>query len=188
MVGKKILIEVSNRHVHFSRMDLDVLFGTRFRLSPVQELSQPGQFASDDRVDLIGSNGRIERVRVLGPERRNTQVEILKSDVEKLGIDAPERPSGDLDGSPGVGVVGPLGVLKLRRGVILSQRHLHASDDEADELGVNEGDRVGIKVVGSRDFILENVFVRKGEGHSLAVHIDRDEAGGVGRSGWGELV
>lgn len=187
---KKILIEVSNRHAHFSRMDLDVLFGERFRLVPVRELSQPGQFATNEKVDLIGSGGGLEGVRILGPERNNSQVELSKSDANLLGIDAPTRHSGDLEESPGIKVVGHLGILNLRKGVIISHKHLHASDEEANELGIKEGDKVNIRVVGNRKFILENVFVRKGEGHRLAVHIDRDEGDGarLGWFGYGELV
>ena len=188
---KKILVEVSNRHVHFSRMDLDVLFGERFRLIPVRELSQPGQFVSENSVDLIGLNGKIERLRVLGPERKESQAEILKSDVNRLGIEAPVRLSGDLEGSPGIRVAGPLGVLNLRKGVIRSQRHLHASDEEADELGIRNGERIGLRIGrGKREFILENIFVRKGEGHSLAIHIDKDEGDKIGLRmfGFGEII
>lgn len=204
---KKILIEVSNRHVHLSDGDLGSLFG-KCSLDPIRDLSQPNQFVCSEKVNLRGLNGILENVRVLGPGRERTQVEVLKSDLSVLGFDVPLRHSGDLRGSPGVQIMGPCGEIELKKGVIISHNHLHASDEEADELGLKNGDKVGLKVMGgqngliegkgrdglrgmkAKEFILENVFVRRGIGHKLSVHIDRDVGAkvGVDRVCYGELI
>lgn len=190
MNRKRILIEVSNHHAHLSREDIENLFGKGYKLRWIRNLSQPGQFVSAERVHLI-SKGKIENVRVLGPEREESQIEILKSDVDVLGLEeVPIRMSGDLESSPGVRVIGPLGQVDLKKGVIISQRHLHVSDKEADELGIRDCEKVGIRINSKRDFILNNVFVRVGPEHCLALHIDKDDAeiAGINKISYGELV
>jgi len=176
MIRKEnILVEVSNRHVHLSRKDLDTLFSKDHQLKVVRWLSQPGQFVAKEKVNLINGNKIIENVKVLGPERKETQIELLKGDAFDLGINAFVRSSGDLEGTPGIKMVALKGVLDLPKGVIVAQKHLHASEKEAEILGINNGDIVNIKILRIRDFVFNNIIVRAGPTHRLAFHIDKDE-------------
>jgi propanediol utilization protein len=186
---KKILIEVSNRHVHLSKEDTRSLFGNCL-LKPIRNLSQPNQFVCSEKINLMGKFGILGNVRVLGPEREKTQIEVLKSDLKTLGFEVPFRHSGDLEGSPGVQIEGPSGKIRLGEGVIISHNHLHISEEEADELRLKNRDKINLRIGENKNFILENVFVRRGVGHKLAVHIDRDVGKelGVDRVCYGELV
>lgn len=176
MIRKEnILVEVSNRHVHLSRKDLDVLFGKDHQLKVARWLSQPGQFVAKEKINLINGNKIIENIKILGPERKETQIELLKDDVFDLGINSFVRLSGDLEGTPGIKIAGPNGVLELQKGAIVAQKHLHASEKEAEILGINNGDIVNIKIPGIKDFVFDNVMVRTGPTHSLAFHINKDE-------------
>ena len=132
--SNKIPVEVSNRHIHLSKKDIDALFGKDYRLKIARELSQPGQFAAQEKVHLVSGDKRIENVRVLGPEREETQVELLKTDAMHLDIEAPVRISGDIEETPGITVEGPEGVLNLDKGVIIAQRHFHVSKEESKKL------------------------------------------------------
>jgi len=176
MIDKKhILVEVSIRHVHLSREDIDLLFGKGYELTIFKQLSQPGQFAAREKVTLENNGRKIERVRVLGPERKETQVELSRTDAIYLKIDAPLRESGNLNETPGIKIEGPKGCVKLKRGVIVAQRHLHASEEEAKELGIKNGQLISIKVHGKKGTIFNNVLVRVGPKYKLAVHLDTDE-------------
>ena len=181
-----IPVEVSNRHVHLSRKDIDTLFGKGHRLKIVRELSQPGQFAAEERVVLEKNGNRIENVRVIGPERKQTQVEILKSDAEKLGVDAPVRDSGDLKKTPGIAIIGPKGKVDMNKGVIIAQRHLHASEEDAKKLELKNRQKACIRVNG---IVFENVVVRVDKNSRLAVHLDAEEgnAAGIKTHSHGEL-
>jgi len=187
--SKKILIEVSNRHIHLSKEHIEVLFGKEYQLNIHRELSQPGQFAAKEKVTLINEVKKIEEVRILGPERGKTQVEISKSDAVHLGIEAPIRVSGDLEETPGVIVQGPVGSLRLEKGVILSQRHLHVSEQEALELELEHGQVVCMKIP-EKEIILENIAVVVGPYHRLSLHLDRDEGEefSIERCSFGELI
>ncbi|HET6430562.1 MAG TPA: acetate/propionate family kinase [Phycisphaerae bacterium] len=173
---KPIPIGISVHHVHLSDAHVEALFGPGAALTPEAELRQPGQFASAQRVALIGPRGRIERVRVLGPTRPRTQVEITRTEEFRLGIDAPIRMSGDLDGTPGLTLEGPAGTVELDGGVICAMRHIHMSPADAMELAVRDRDIVRVRVAGERELIFGSVAVRVGANYRLDMHIDTDEA------------
>lgn len=173
-------VAVSNRHVHLSAADIEALFGKGYALKKLRDLNQPGQYACEEAVTLKGPKGGIEKIRVLGPARTETQVEILQSDSFKLGIAPVVRMSGDLAGTPGGTLIGPAGSVTLAQGVIVAARHLHLSTEEAGWFGLKTGDAVSIKKGGERPLVFCNVVVRAGDGHSLEAHIDFDEANAAG--------
>ena len=175
-----IPIGVSARHVHLCQEDLEALFGEGYKLTPRSYLSQPGQYACEETVNLIGPKGRIERVRVLGPLRPETQVEIARTDQFRLGIDAPIRASGDLDGTPGITIEGPKGQVTISKGVICSARHIHMSPEDALRFGLRDGDIVMIRVEGERPLIFGDVLVRVKPNFRLDMHVDTDEANAAG--------
>lgn len=176
----KVPIEVSARHVHLSKPDLEKLFGAGFVLTKLKDLSQTGQFAARETVQLVGSLGSKDKVRVLGPCREETQVEVSETDAKILGLEAPARDSGDLDGSVGVKIVGPAGEVVLKRGLILALRHIHIDPQTAEKLGVKDGDHVKVDTSGARDLLFENVLIRVDPSFRLAMHIDTDEANAAG--------
>lgn len=172
----KIPLGISNRHVHISATDLATLFGNDARLTVLRELSQPGQYVSEQTVTLVGPKGVLENVRVLGPLRDKTQVEISVSDCFRLGIRAPIRDSGDLQGSARVTLVGPVGSVTLAEGCIIAARHIHMSPLEARAFGVQDGDRVNVSFSGPRGIIFSEVLVRVNDKYRLEMHLDVDEA------------
>lgn len=176
MGTKYVPTGVSARHVHLSREDLDRLFGPGYALRPCKALSQPGQFAAQERVTVAGPRGEIANVRVLGPVRGRTQVEMTFSEVKKLGIPGQVRMSGDVDGTPGCTLKGPAGQLTIPQGVIVPARHLHLSPQQAACYGLKDGQAVSLRMSGQRAGVLEQVICRAGEGHDLEVHLDTDEA------------
>jgi putative phosphotransacetylase len=177
----------SNRHIHVSAQDLETLFGKGYALKPERALSQPGQFAAAEMVSIVGPKGRIDQVRVLGPARGKTQVEILTADAFKLGISPVVRISGDIEGTPGATVIGPAGSVTLACGVIVAMRHVHISTEQAAWLELQNGDLVSIRKDGVRALVFENVPVRCGEGHNLELHLDLEEANAGGIKN-GELL
>lgn len=178
----KIPVGLSNRHLHLSQKDLETLFGKEAKLTNLRNLSQPGQFAANETVTLVGSKGRIEGVRILGPVREATQVEVSRTDSYILGIKPPVRISGDIKGTSGVKIIGPRGEIDLREGAIVALRHIHMSGDEARGFGVKDSDIVKVKVPGERALIFDNVIIRSGPTHRLDFHIDIDEANAAGLS------
>jgi putative phosphotransacetylase len=177
---KMIPVGVSNRHIHLSSEHLRQLFGDGYELNILKPLSQPGQFAAEETVTLSGPKAEISRVRILGPVRKQTQIEISRTDAYKLGIDPPVRDSGDLEGTPGLKVLGPKGEVVLERGVIIAGRHIHFHPDEAEEFGVKDGQKVSIRTFGERAVIFENVLVRVHPAYALDCHLDTDEANAAG--------
>lgn len=173
-------VGVSNRHIHLSREDMEMLFGPGQNLTRMKAMKQPGQYAAEETVTLKGPKGELRRVRVLGPFRKQTQVEISVSDGFALGIKAPMRMSGDLDESAGLEIVGPLGSVKLEQGVIVAQRHIHMHPEDAKKAGVSNGDIVNVEAPGMRGGILKNVAVRVSEASALEIHIDVEEANALG--------
>ncbi len=171
-----IPIEVSAHHVHLAQEHVEALFGPGHQLCNLHELSQPGQFACEEKVTLIGPKGRIENVRVLGPARKETQVEIAMTEQFKLGIHPPIRESGDLKGTPGCILEGPAGRVELPRGVVCAQRHIHMSPDDALKLGLRDRYIVRVRVEGDRELIFGDVVVRVNPNFRLAMHLDTDEA------------
>lgn len=176
MGTKYVPAGVSARHVHLSREDLDRLFGPGCALHPCKALSQPGQFAAQERVTVSGPRGELANVRVLGPVRGQTQVELTFSEAKKLGIPGQIRMSGDVDGTPGCTLKGPAGQLVIPQGVIVPARHLHLSPQQAACFGLKDGQAVSLRMGGQRGGVLDQVICRVGEGHDLEVHLDTDEA------------
>ena len=179
-MGYKIGVGISNRHVHLSESDLAILFGSGAKLTPLRELVQPGQFATEETVDLIGPKTTLRGIRVIGPTRPQTQVEISTTDAYALGVNATVRESGKLSDSPGVLIKGPAGEVELSEGVIVALRHIHLSPSEAEEAGLKDKDLVDIQTFGSRPVIFQNVLVRSGDAHKKEFHIDLDEANAAG--------
>ena len=187
---EKILVETSARHVHLSAADLETLFGKGATLTHKKDLSQPGQFACEERVKLVGPKKEIANVIILGPVRPATQVELSYTDARTLGVDAPLRESGDLAGTPGVKIVGPCGEVDASEGVIIAKRHIHMTPDDAAVYGVENGQIVSVKVESGRTATLGDVVVRVSPKVALAMHIDTDESNAVCAFGkcYGEII
>lgn len=175
MENFKVKLGISARHVHVSQQDLEVLFGAGAQLHEIKPLVQPGQFASEERVDLVTAKGTIKNVRILGPVRKQSQIELAMTDSRKLGLDIPVRDSGDLAGTPGITLVGPNGSVELKEGVIAAGRHIHLDIPTAKEVGLKDKDHVKVVIGGVRGLIFDNVLVRVSENYAPEMHIDTDE-------------
>ena len=174
---RKLVVHASARHMHLCRADLDVLFGPGHELTPDKDLYQEGNYAAAETVTLLGPRRRpLPSVRVLGPLRKESQVELAFTDAIQLGIDAPVRLSGDIEGTPGAIVIGPKGIVEMRRGVIRAAIHVHMNPAEAAHYGVKQGDRMKLRVSGPAPAVFENVLVRIDPSSRLNVHMDTDEA------------
>ncbi len=172
----ELVVSISARHVHLSDQDVETLFGPGHKLTPMKELYQTGFFAAEETVMIVGPRRRmLPSVRVLGPTRKQTQVELAFTDGISLGIDLPVRQSGDIAGTPGCVMVGPHGVVDLKEGVIRAERHVHMGPADAAYYGVKDGDRMCLRVKSSCPTIFEGLVVRVGEGIKLEVHLDTDE-------------
>lgn len=176
----QIKIEVSARHVHLTKQDLEQLFGEGYELVEEKKLSQPGQFASTAKLTLVGPKRQIENVRVLGPCRSATQIEISKTDSFSLGVTAPIRLSGKIIGSGSIKLVGPNGVVELKEGAIVAKRHIHMNPEQARKYNVSQGQNVKVQVDGPRALTFEQVEVRIDEEFDASMHIDTDEANAAG--------
>lgn len=172
----RVPVGVSNRHVHLSQPDVEKLFGAGHQLQPERELSQPGYYAARETVLLAGPKGAIPGVRVLGPTRAHTQVELLWSDTFSLGVKTDIRESGRRAQSGPITIVGPVGTIIEDRGVLVAKRHLHTNPDDAHRLGLQEGQLVAVRTGGDRAALLEEVVVRIGEGIQTELHLDTEEA------------
>lgn len=172
----QIPVGISARHIHLERAHVEALFGTGYRLTPMKPISQPGQYASEETVEVIGPKGKPVKLRVLGPERKHTQVEVSLSDSRNLGIIPPVRASGDIAGTPGIKIRGPQSEIEIKEGVIIPDRHVHMTPEEARWYGVENGERVRVAVPGNKGGIMNNVIVRVSESCSLDFHIDTDDA------------
>jgi len=176
----KLPIGLSNKHIHLSKEDVQKLFGEEYELKEFKPLSQPGQYACEEKVDLVGPKGTIKGVRVLGPTRPDTQVEISLADCFTLGVKAPIKESGDIEGTPGVKLVGPNGEVEIQRGVIVASRHIHMNLEDAEKFGVKDKDIVSVKTFGQRALIFENVLVRARKDFALEMHVDVEEGNAAG--------
>ena len=175
----QFIVETSARHVHVTQETLEILFGAGHTLKPIKDLSQPGQFASEEQVDVVGPKNTIKRVRILGPVRPENQVELALTDARSIGVTAPVRESGDVAGSGACKLVGPCGEVELTQGVIAAKRHIHMTPADAEVFGVKDKDIVSVKVippVEGRALIFGDVVVRVSPKFSLAMHIDTDES------------
>ena len=174
-------VGVSNRHIHLSTADLETLFGTGYELTPIKDLSQPGQFACKETLTIVGPSLRpIENVRVLGPVRKASQVEISRTDSFTLKVKPPVRESGDITGSAPVTIIGPKGVVTLKEGCIIANRHIHMSTDEGAAFGLVDGQYVDVEVDGERRTKFYDVQVRVHKDFRLEMHIDTDDANAAG--------
>lgn len=189
-MNKKIKIEVSARHLHLKKSDFEKLFGESAELTVMKELSQPGMFAANETVAIKNENFQIDNLRIVGPLRNYTQIELSKTEARKFKINPPLRRSGDIENSSGMIIVGPKGEIEISNGVIIAKRHIHLTSEDATEINAKDGDLLKIKTAGERGLIFENVVARVDENFSLAMHIDTDEgnAGGVGKCEEGEVM
>ena len=187
----KVLVETSARHIHLSQEHVDILFGAGHQLTHKKDLSQPGQFACEERVTVVGPKRELKNVSILGPVRKESQVELSATDARSIGLNAPVRESGVLEGSAPCKLVGPAGEVDLEYGVIVAKRHIHATPEDAKELNVEDKEVVCVKVnTNGRSLIFGDVVVRVSEKFALAMHIDTDEsnAGNVAPGTMGEIV
>ncbi len=172
----KVPVGLSNKHVHLSVEDINTLFGEGHSLTPIKDLSQPGQFACDEKVDIVGPKRTIAGVRVLGPARKETQIELSFSDAITLGLkNTPIRDSGKLEGTPGVKLVGPKGEVELSKGTIIAARHIHMHTTDAEKYNLKDKDIVKVRVDGERALVFENVLIRVNETYALDMHVDVEE-------------
>ena len=186
----EFIVETSARHAHISKEHLEILFGKDAELVVKKMLSQPGQYASEQKITVVGPRGSLN-MSILGPVRKDTQIEVSLSDARTLGINAPIRESGDIAGSGACKIVGPCGEVELKEGVIAAKRHIHATTSDASALGVNNGDIVNVEVkTNGRSLIYGDVVVRVSDSYALAMHIDTDEANAAFASGtvYGRIV
>ena len=178
----KVLVEISARHVHLSKEDLETLFGKGYELTVKKELSQPGQFASNERVRVVGAKSEFPAVSILGPCRKETQVELSLTDARSIGVVAPVRESGDIEGSGTCKLIGPCGEVEIPCGVIAAKRHIHATTKDAEEFGLTNGQIVSVEIpsANGRNLTFGDVVVRVSDSYALAMHIDTDEANAAG--------
>ena len=187
----KFLVETSARLVHLSQEHLEILFGAGYELTKKKDLSQPGQYACEERVTIVGGKKEMPGVSILGPVRKATQVELSLTDARSIGVAAPVRESGDIAGSGACKIIGPKGEIEITEGVIAAKRHIHATPADAEALGVENGQIVNVKIdTDGRSLVFGDVVVRVSDTYALAMHIDTDEsnAAGCGREVYGEIV
>lgn len=175
MTERKVTIEGSARHVHVTKEVLEQLFGTGFELEPEKYLSQPGEFASNCRIDILGPKGIIKRLRILGPCRAMTQVELSFTDARLAGIDCPIRESGDIAGSAPCTIIGPAGSVDLKEGAIIAKRHVHLTPEDAEAMGIKDKDILKVQVGGDRGLIFDQVVARVSPKFATYMHLDFDE-------------
>ena len=190
-MSNKVLVETSARHVHVTKEHLKILFGENAVLTKKKDLSQPGQFACEERVTIVGPKKSLPNVSILGPERGQTQVELSMTDARSIGITAPIRESGDLAGSGACKIVGPCGEIEISVGVIIAKRHIHATPADAEAMGLTDKQVVSVKVESDgRSLIFGDVVVRVSPSYALAMHIDTDESNAacVTPNTYGEII
>lgn len=181
---RKVLVEISARHIHLSDEHLAVLFGEGHTLTNLKELSQPGQFATEERLTIKGPKGEMQRVIVLGPTRPETQVELSATDARSLGVVAPVKMSGDIKDSGAITLIGPKGEVELSEGVIVAKRHIHLSDEEASDFDLANNDVVSVEITtDERSLVFGDVVVRVNPNFRAAMHIDTDEGNAAGIAG-----
>jgi len=187
---EKFIVEISARHIHVTKEQVAILFGEGHALTPKKNLSQPGQFACEEKLTIVGPRGEL-KASILGPERKEAQVELSLTDARTLGVEAKIRESGDIEGTAGVKLVGPAGEIELEKGVIAAKRHIHMTPADAANYGVSNGDIVNVKVeTEGRSLVFGDTVVRVRDDFALAMHIDTDEgnAAGIKGSAMGEIV
>jgi len=187
---EKFIVEISARHIHVTKEQVAVLFGEGHTLTAKKALSQPGQFACEEKLTIVGPRGEL-KASILGPERKEAQVELSLTDARTLGVEAKIRESGDIEGTAGIKLVGPCGEIELEKGVIAAKRHIHMTPADAEKYGVSNGEIVNVKVeTEGRSLVFGDTVVRVRDDFALAMHIDTDEgnAAGIKGSAMGEIV
>jgi len=174
------MVEASGRHVHLSKEHMEALFGKGYELTPAKDLSQPGQFAAKERVRVIGSNGELSNVAVLGPCRNFSQVELSLTDCREIGVKGVIRESGKIEGTPGILIGVGDKYIQLDKGLIVARRHIHMTSEDAKRLSVNDGETVKVKIHSDRPLIFDDVLIRVKDSFRLSMHIDFDEANACG--------
>ncbi|MED3553146.1 phosphate propanoyltransferase [Cytobacillus praedii] len=169
-------VSISARHLHLQQEHVELLFGKGYELTKYKEISQPGQYACNEKVTLKGPKGTIENVRVLGPLRKHTQVEISRTDARKIGVTPPVRNSGNIAGSSGITLIGPIGSISLQEGCIIADRHIHMTSKDADEFAVKDKQRVSVLIEGAKGGVMGQVTIRVNDRYALDMHIDTDDA------------
>ena len=187
MSSNKVPVGLSNRHLHLSKEHIDVLFGEGYELTIMKDLSQPGQYAANEKVDIVGPKGTLKGVRVLGPARGSTQIEVSLTDGFVLGVTPPVRDSGDLLNSPGGKIIGPKGEVAIENGIVAASRHIHMHTSDAEKFDVVDKEVVRVKVGGKRGLVFDNVLVRVHPTFALEMHVDIDEGNASGLKN-GDLV
>ncbi|MNI03673.1 Phosphate propanoyltransferase [compost metagenome] len=177
---KQVPIGVSARHIHVSKEHIEILFGAGYELKVLKDLSQPGQYAAEETVAVIGPKGKFDKVRILGPARSQTQLEISRTDAFSLGINPPVRESGQIEGTPGIKVVGPQGEVDIEQGVIIAARHIHLHTSDAKAWGIRDKQQLRVKLSGERPLIFLDVLARVSDQYALDMHIDTDEGNAAG--------
>ncbi|MGG1313385.1 MULTISPECIES: phosphate propanoyltransferase [Cohnella] len=187
---KQVPIGVSARHIHLTREHVSILFGEGAELTVMKPLSQPGQFAANETVAVYGPKGSFPKVRILGPVRKATQLEVSRTDAFVLGLNPPVRESGDIENTPGIRIVGPAGEVTIDKGVIVAARHIHFHTSDAQKWGIADKQRLKVRVGGERGVVFENVIARVSDEFALDMHIDTDEgnAAGVSTGDMGEII
>ncbi|WP_303867076.1 phosphate propanoyltransferase [Acetobacterium wieringae] len=176
----RVVLGISNKHIHLSKKDIETLFGEGYELTNMKDLKQPGQYAAKESVKVIGPKGCFDKVRILGPARPESQIEISLTDARTLGIKAPVCESGQLEGTPGITLEGPCGTVTLTHGVIVALRHIHMPPDIAEKLGIKDKDWVSVETCGVRKTIFCNVLARVSDKFDYEMHLDTDEANAAG--------
>ncbi|WP_028610958.1 phosphate propanoyltransferase [Paenibacillus harenae] len=177
---KQVPIGVSARHIHLSEQHVEILFGEGYALTEMKPLSQPGQYAANETVAVIGPKGTFAKVRILGPTRGKTQLEVSRTDAFALGVNPPVRESGNIAGSAGIKIKGPAGEVDIEEGVIVAARHIHFHTTDAENFGIKDKQLLRVRFAGDRGVIFENVVARVSEQYALDMHIDTDEANAAG--------
>lgn len=181
---KEVLVEISARHVHVSEEHLEILFGKGYKLTPKKDLSQPGQYACEERVTVVGPKKELAGVSILGPCRKATQVEVSLTDARSIGVKAPIRESGDVAGSGACKLIGPAGEVELTEGVIAAKRHIHMTTADAEKYGITDSQIVSVKIpTEGRALVFGDVVARVSDSYALAMHLDTDEANAAGIPG-----
>lgn len=173
---KEVPISVSGRHLHLSRTDMDILFGTGSQLTVFKPISQPGQFASNEKVTIVGPRGQIDNLRILGPFRKETQIELAASDARRIGMKLPVRASGDIEGTPGVTIIGPRGQVTIQKGCMIAERHIHMTPQQAKDRGVQDGQMIRVQIDSEKGGIMDQVYVHVREDFAYDMHVDSDDA------------
>lgn len=179
-MSKQVPIGVSARHIHLSSEHIEKLFGEGYVLTEMKPLSQPGQYAANETVAVVGPKGTFSKVRILGPARKRTQLEVSRTDAFALGVNPPVRESGDIAGSAGVTIQGPAGEVVMEEGVIVAARHIHFHSSDAERFGIQDKQKLSVRVGGERGVVFEHVVARVSNDYALDMHIDTDEANAAG--------